>query len=413
MNSEKYIIARKSTRKGHENEVTAYVVLLPLPDGTKYNKNFPVKNYKTEGACKRDAIKERDRILGKLAANESVKAKKSLPTVDEVFEMTLVQFKKRKGSNTKYEKIYSKWIKPKYGNVKISEITKLDVSSTLNEAAETCVRQHVSNIKTVWKRIYDVAIDTLDIPVKDCSRVEMPPCNKKTKRSKKGEQNVTQDVFDEFCKYAANYGNYLDDEKKLIYNRDIMIYALRLNRYIGVRPQEVRAITRDCIQFRDLPYKNPETGKIENVEGARIAIDKAVGSTITEEIALRDTKTEESQRWVYLGKEGADLLREILAYSKYDIVFADYDGNLISSTVYSDFMNRVKHKWWKDTGHKEDVYAELMRKALSADNYSHSVSAVVTKQQMGHESENMSANWYATAPDVDVVTAFLNRQYKE
>ena len=90
MNSEKYIIARKSTRKGHENEVTAYVVLLPLPDGTKYNKSFPVKDYKTEGACKRDAIKERDRILGKLAANESVKAKKSIPTVDEVFEMTLV-----------------------------------------------------------------------------------------------------------------------------------------------------------------------------------------------------------------------------------------------------------------------------------------------------------------------------------
>lgn len=412
MNSEKYIIARKSTRKGHEGEVTAYVVLISLPDGTKYNKNFPVKDYKTEGACKRAAIKERDAVLGKLAANQNVLAKKSIPTVDELFAKVPALYTRRKTSLIKYEKEYNKWIKPFYGDKLITEITKLDVASTLKKCSESCTRQQVSNIKTIWKKIYDVAIDALDIPVKDCSRVEMPPCDRVTKRSQ-GEQNISQEVFLEFCEYAANYGHYMPNEEALIYFRDIALYALKLSRLIGVRPMEVRALYRDCIEFMPLTYRDDLTGKMKQEDGARIAIIRSVGSTAEETVAIRQTKTQSSPRFVYVGQDGAALLREILAYSKYDLIFADYDGNPISSTRYSDYLNRVKHKWWKDTGHDEDVYAELMRKSLSSDNYHNGVNPTATKKQMGHKHEDMSLNWYSSAPDPDVVNAFLNRQYKE
>lgn len=412
MNKEKYIIARRSKRKGHEREITAYIVFLPLPNGTKYNKNFPVKDYKTVGACRRAAIKERDEILGKLAANKNVLAKKAIPSVDELFAKVPDLYKRRKSSLLKYQKEYSKWIKPNYGSKPITDITKLDVASTLNNCAEKCTRQQVSNIKSIWKKIYGVAIDALDIPVKDCSRVEMPPCDRVSKRSQL-EQNITQAVFLEFCDYAASYGHYKPSEKALIYFRDIVLYALKLSRLIGVRPMEVRAIYRDCIEFMSLSYKDSSTGEMKQVAGARIAIIRSVGSSVTDTVTVRKTKTQSSPRYVYVGEDGAKLLKDILAYSKYDLVFADYNGNPISSTRYSDFMNRMKHKWWKDTGHHEEIYAELMRKSLAADNYRNGINPTITKQQMGHKSEDMSQNWYATVPDADVVNASLNRRYKD
>ena len=408
---EKYIYPRKSTKEGQKDKVIAYVVSVKLPDGTSYNKTYAVKDYKSPAACLKDAVKERDRILAKLADSEAVMASKSIPTVNDLFEKTAILTKKRVTTLAKYEKIYNKWIKPEYGDKRITEITKLDVAETLNACAAACVRQHVSNVKTVWKRIYEVAIEVMDLPVKDCSRVDMPPCDHETARSQ-GEQNISQQAFNAFCEFAAQYGHYLPNEKNKIYHRDIILYALRLNRYLGLRPQEVMALCRDCITFMQLPYVDSRTGEHKYCDGARIAIRCSVGSTITEDIALRKTKTTSSPRYVYLGDEGTALLKEILNYSKYDIIFADYDGSLIGSTENSDFINRVKKQWLKETGHTEDIYPELMRKALAADNYSSNVNPVVTKQMMGHKSENMSANWYASSPNDAVVSAYMNRNFK-
>lgn len=409
--SEKYIIKRKSTRKGHEGETTAYVVFIPLKDGTKYNKSFPVKNYKSEAACKRAALKERDMVQGKLAMNETVLAKKAIPTVDDLFEEIPTLFKRRKGSLVKYRKEYNKWIKPKFGQKPITEVTKIDVVQTLNDCAESCTRQQVSNIKTIWKKIYGVAIDGLALQIKDCSRVEMPSCDHQTTRSTE-EQNITEEAFQDFCNYMAGYGHYMPKETGKIYDRNIMLYALRLNRFIGVRPMEVRAICRDCIHFMPLTYID-EAGTTRTVNGTRIAIIRSVGSSSTEEVTVRRTKTVSSPRFVYLGEEGTQLLKEILAYSKYDLIFADYEGKPISSTKFADYIRRVKKQWWKDTGHSEDIYSEVMRKSLAADSYALGINPTITKKMMGHKNEDMSLNWYSTAPESEVVSAFLNRKFKE
>lgn len=410
MKKEKYIICRKSTK--NPNKVTAYVVFIPLPDGTKYNKNFPVKYYKTEGACKRAAVKHRDEVLGKMALNKRVMAEKSIPTVDQLFEKVPELLKKRKSSERKYQMEYRKWIKPKYGDKRITEISKLDVAKTLNDCSACCVRQTVSNVKTIWKQIYKVAVDGMGMDIKDCSEVDMPTCDKVTKRSQE-EWNISQSLFNDFCEFMADYGHYMPNEKALIYNREIMLDTLKISRLIGVRPMEVRAICRSAVDFRDLTYNDEKLGEKKTVKGARIAIMQAVGSSSEKLVTIRPTKTSFSPRFVYLGEEGANLLRNILAYSKYDLVFADYDGKPISATKMADYIGRVRKAWQKKTGHTEDIYAELMRKSLSSDGYRKKDSPSVIKKQMGHKTEDMSLNWYAMAPDQDVVDAFLNRQYKE
>jgi len=58
------------------------------------------------------------------------------------------------------------------------------------------------------------------------------------------------------------------------------------------------------------------------------------------------------------------------------------------------------------------VYAGLMRKSFSADNYRVKVNPAAIKHMMGHKNENMSVNWYATPAGDEVLEAMYNRKYK-
>ncbi len=63
---------------------------------------------------------------------------------------------------------------------------------------------------------------------------------------------------------------------------------------------------------------------------------------------------------------------------------------------------------------KDKIYdREIMRKSLAADSYAYGINPTVTKRMMGQRNEDMSLNWYSTAPEVKVVSAFLNRKSKE
>ena len=119
------------------------------------------------------------------------------------------------------------------------------------------------------------------------------------------------------------------------------------------------------------------------------------------------TKTLQSVRDVPVGECGVKLLEEILEYSKNDLVSADYRGNAISTSDYSDYLNRVS----KSCGIK--VYSTIMRKSYSSDLYAQGVNPAVIKKLMGHKHEDMSLNAYASAKNDDLISASTNRQYKQ
>lgn len=411
MKKEKYIEVRKSKRTGHENEVISFAVYIPLPDGGKYYANFRVKEYKTEAACLKAAIKDRDIHLAEMNNGELL-SKRSIPTVDELYTKIPDVKPRRLETYHKYDNIYKKWIKPDFGNKKITEIKKSDVTGLLKKATETCGNKHLSDIKTVWKYIYEVAIDEMDMHIKDCSKVETPPSDKMTKRSL-GEQNIRQSDFESFCSFLTNYGHYLPDEKERIYFRTIVLLILMTNRILGLRPMEIKAITREDIEFMPMHYLDTEAGEEKTVDGVRVTVNKAIGSTVNEELAVRKTKTARAARYAYGGEDCAELFRQALEYSKYDLLFADYNGNPISAKDLADYINRVKKAWHKQTGNDADIYLELTRKSFSADNYANSVNPATIKKLMGHVSEDMSLNWYASSSNQDAINAALSRKYKE
>lgn len=104
-------------------------------------------------------------------------------------------------------------------------------------------------------------------------------------------------------------------------------------RATGMRGQEARALKREDIQFETREYLDAEGNK-QQKEIVVIHICHSVGSTSDEMITIRGTKTAFSERT--LPYDAADLFKEILSVSRHDILFADYDRNLVSS-------NRITH----------------------------------------------------------------------
>ena len=409
MKKEKYIEERHSTRKGHENEITAFVVNIPYKENgnkKKYVKNFAIKDYVNANSAKKAAIKERDRMMPLLADKSNEPGKEENYTVDELFSMVPNYFPVKIGSLMKNEKVYEKHIK------NIRDIDRIDVQKTLNHVASYCVQQTVRNVKTDWHRIFQVA-QLLDINITDWTTLIISPKATKVTDRSVTYQNISQEEFLSFIEFMKSYGGYLETEVDRIYNRTILIYLLMVMRITGIRLQEARGLDRKDISFHKNYVEDPETGKTVIEEYATINICRSAGSTLTESNAIRTTKTRWSVRTLPVYGADVDLLKEALSYSKYDTLFATYQGVPFTSSEASDYIGRVVRRYRKVTGKDFDFYSTLMRKSYSSDQYDNNVSPATVKKLMGHRYASTSLDWYATASDASVEDAMRNRKYKE
>ncbi len=413
MKKEKYIEERHSTKQGRESDITAFVVNIPYSlNGVrkKYVKNFPLKAFKNANAAKKAAIKERDTMLPLLKAKENEPEIKRY-TVDDIFQMVPEHFPRKVNSIEKNRKVYEKHIKPEYGNKDIREIQRGDVQKTLNNCASYCVQQTVRNVKTDWHRIFQVA-NILDQRVTDWTAyIDTPKSSKVTERSVT-EQNITEQEFQKFIRYMSTYGGYIETEEQKIYNRNILIYLLMVMRFTGMRLQEARGLCKRDITFHKEFVTDPETGGVCEEEYALINICRSAGSTLTESNTLRSTKTPWSNRQLPVYGADVEVLKEAMAYSHNEILFAKYGGVPFESSEVSDYIGRVNRKYKKVTGCDKDFYSTLMRKSYSSDQYANHVNPATVKKLMGHKYESTSLNWYATASDESLKQAMKNRRYK-
>ncbi len=177
-------------------------------------------------------------------------------------------------------------------------------------------------------------------------------------------------------------------------------------RITGIRSQEVRALRKENIIFSEIDSIE-ENGNTQKIKIVNICIRHSIGSNRTERVAEVSTKTPQSVRDIPVSGNDVKLIEDILAYSKHDLIFADYNGNPISSEGLSDYLYRVS----KSCGIK--VYSLLMRKSFSADLYREGVNPAITKKLMGHKKEDMSLNAYTTASNEDLISTTLNRKYKK
>ncbi len=446
MAKEKFIYERKSTVKGRENETVAYVVQIPYyeHDGSskkrkQYVGNFKVSDFISPAAALKAAIRERDRMTPLLKGIQEIHYSSAMNyTADEILSllpagirMVILTEMEKKHDNTAYENHtvqelfdlipahysrrkrtyrhmgfqYKIYIQEKYADKLITDITVADVLDSLKSCAAVCTREYTSKLKSLWGKIFGVA-QMLGIPVTNWSEiVDLPSSDKHTQRSLT-EQNITEEDFQKFCGFMAQYGNYAPIQKKAIFRRDIVLLMIRFMRITGIRLAEARTINRSNITFRTVTIDGKD-GTQTSTEVAEVRIETEMGSTLTEMDVVRETKTPQSVRTLPVSPDGAEILRETMAYHDYDILFCDYGGGLLKTSVVDSLLANVSKK----CGIK--VYALLLRKSFSADLYANGVNPAVTKKLMGHKSEEMSLNAYASASDKDVFDVMMNRKYKE
>ncbi len=85
---------------------------------------------------------------------------------------------------------------------------------------------------------------------------------------------------------------------------------------------------------------------------------------------------------------------------------------MFSSDELSDLILRVRKSYAYNTGKELDFYAYLMRKSMVSDNRRDKVNPSATKLLLGHQSENVTGRWYASADDEEVLNLVYSRAYK-
>jgi len=409
----KYIIQRESEKKGREGEIVSYVVCVPVTIGDttkKCCKTFRISDYSSRQEALKKAKEYRDETMKR---REQIRKEQKFElyhkyTVKELYQLVPSHFRRRKQTYIGMNKVYFKYIDPKFGSSYIEDVTMSDILDTLCVCAETCSQHHVNKLKSIWHRIYQEA-SIQNLSVKDWTLVMDTPVSDVVTERSISEQNITEGDFQMFCEKMAEYGHYMPYETVHIYRRTILLYLIRLLRITGMRPQEGKALRRCDIAFEEIDWSDPDDpdGEIQKLPIAKIRIGHSIGSTLSELNVLRDTKTPQSKRVLYVADEGRKILEEVMAYSRHDLLFSDYDGNPFTPSFLSQYFYRVS----RYAGVK--VYPLLMRKSFSADMYANSVNPAVIRSLMGHKSEDMSLNAYATAALSDVITASLKRKYKK
>ena len=399
MRREKFIVERYSRKAGHEAELQAFQVSMHYTESGKrksFKKTFPLKDYKTPKDALNAAKAYRDANVSRIA-NATFETLPESYTVNDVFKLVPQYWQLSQSTIEKDEKVYRKYIRPEFGEQKITQITKQNVRKTLNDCASHCVDQHVRNVKTVWHKIFSVAIEK-EIVTKDQTLFIETPKGEHITERQRSEQNITEADFQTFCSAMEEYGHYLPHETEKIYNRTIMLMMLKLERVTGIRGQEARAIHRNAITF-----EQSEAPDGQMVESALLRISVSIGSTNTEKLTVKHTKTKRSARLIPVYGTGVQILKDALDYSAHDLVFAKYDGTPFSTDEFADYLYRVS----RACGIK--VYSTLMRKSFSSDLIAGGVDPESVKELMGHESINMSL-YYASSTEDRLKKTMMDRE---
>ena len=279
---------------------------------------FRFDQYTTVGSCWQDAIDSRDAILRSLEADEIIFEE---PTVQELYDRRTDYIVLSTESKRKHDIMFRNGI-GSLANKKISAVTTADIQRSLNQYGETHSTNSVKHLLTIWKQIYRVcAIEELPIPDKTQAVVNYESKVVPQKR----ETRTTYEDFQTFIDALSEYGT---DNPTTRYRCEVIYYALMLQLYAGLRPQEAYALFREDI----------------DLERGVLHIRRRCGTTASEERQIITLKTRDSSADVPIADALVPYLKEML--QKYDTapLLADIDGLPMDTKVACSLIRNVSKK---------------------------------------------------------------------
>lgn len=374
MKKEKYIHVY---RNGSGNKI---IKILIQAYGQKYTKTLNLKNYQTEKEAILAAVEIRDKKLVEMKAGYTVS---NFKTVKEIFLKSYDVLPVRKKTVDRHKHFYKVGI-DKYSNYTIDKITPADIQESINTYSRNHTREQTSHLLAVWRRIYKTAV-MLNINIPDRTiPVVIPECKKEEPRKKE----ISSEDLLLFLEALEEYNG---GEIRAAYENQCLYYVIQVMRYTGIRPAEALALSR-----KDIYLTSERSGYI--------SINKAVHSTIESRNEIGTTKTAKSNRVVPVPADLVPILKECLAWSKYELIFSDYYGNIQDIDTVSNYIRRVARK----AGVQFNLY--MLRHQLSTDLFSTGINPAVIRDILGHESIDMSL-YYAVSKEEEKEKALEKRKF--
>ena len=281
----------------------------------------------------------------------------------------------------RHNHFYNKGIK-QFENIGIDKITSADIQTSVNVYASTHTRTQTEHFLSVWRKIYKTAV-MMNISIPDRTiPVIIPECKPDQPRKKE----ISFEDLEHFLESLLEYNKKTVDGE---YQSKCIYYAIQIMRYCGLRPAECFALTRNDIFLNG------------NNNGF-ISVNKSARSTISSTLEISNTKTQKSNRLVPIPQQLAPIIAECLQWSKYELLFADYHGNLQSIDNISDYVRNVAKKA------QVSFNLYMLRHQLSTDLFTNGTPANIIRDIMGHESANMTLD-YAVSNEKDRIKAINER----
>lgn len=279
---------------------------------------FRFDQYTTPSECWSAAVQARDAILRALEADTIIFEE---PTVQELYDRRTDYIVLSAESKRKNDIMFRNGI-GSLANKKISSVTTADIQRSLNQYGETHSTNEVKHLLTLWRQIYKVcAIEELPIPDKTQAVVNYESKVVPQKR----ETRTTYEDFQTFIDALSEYGT---DNPTTRYRCEVIYYALMLQLYAGLRPQEAYALFREDI----------------DLERGLLHIHRRCGTTASETRQIITPKTKDSSADVPIADALVPYLKEML--QRYDTapLLADIDGLPMDTTVACSLIRNVSKK---------------------------------------------------------------------
>ena len=327
-----------------------------------YSKAFSEKKYGSKQLALEQAKKHRDEIRYKLS-NKMIVVEKHY-SLDQVYQQFMDLYQCTLGTKKKVQGTYNKYIRQFIGGDRdFSTIKYSDIQKCLNNMVDKARNDTIIRAFSIWKRLYKNAIAS-GIVIKDETYNVNVPKSDLIEKKKTMETSFDQlmDVIDKI-------------EIVITDKRDSYLFqsALMIMYYSGMRPAVVLALSKENV----------------SIENRYIYICQSVGTTSTEENAIKKTKNENSIRYVPMRDELVPIFQELFRISSDGLLFVRKNGKLINGTMLSDVTRRVSNGTFRPY---------MLRHQFSTDLLVNGTDLRTIQELMGHKESSMTLE-YARSND--------------
>ncbi len=360
MKKEKFI-TEKPGKKGISLEVK-----IPYTDeyGDRkfHSKTFNTSKYPTNGDAMKAAKKYRDRFLTEIEI--SIPSPRKKATVQDCYQLTKELFSFSLETQRKHD-IRFGYLK-KYHDKPIERVTAVDVQMSLNALTHKS-QDVIKSVLALWKQIFKAAMMN-DYVYRDPTVKVVLPKSEKISVPKPVEMTCG---LDDVVKAILNYGQNP-------FNSTVIAYAMITISYLGLRPSEAYALTKEDINF----------------ERRTVLVNKAIGSTKKKIATVKTTKNINSVRLLPLPDELVPYLEYLMEYQPSEYLFATSTGEFITSRKYADFIHNAMVKA------NITFRPYMLRHEFSTRLITSNTDVRTVQELMGHKNISMTIDYARSSEEL-------------